>query len=40
MVTKVLVEDAGHMANEKKPARFNAAVTKFLDTLEAPKCRL
>jgi pimeloyl-ACP methyl ester carboxylesterase len=32
---KVLVQDAGHMANEKQPARFNAAVREFLGALEA-----
>jgi pimeloyl-ACP methyl ester carboxylesterase len=32
--SKVLVEDAGHMANEKQPARFNAEVRKFLGVLE------
>lgn len=31
----VLVADAGHMANEKQPKRFNAHVAEFIDSLAA-----
>merc|ERR1719231_218610 len=40
MATKVLVKDAGHMANEKQPARFNTSIADFLGTLEKVKSRL
>ncbi|MBC7522051.1 MAG: alpha/beta fold hydrolase [Sandarakinorhabdus sp.] len=31
--TKIIIDDAGHAANIDQPAAFNAAVTKFLATL-------
>ena len=37
---KVLIADSGHMANEKQPARFNAAVRNFLEGLSAARPRL